>query len=767
MPHGQLTEIDVRAARAGAPIPVGFRACVPLMLFGVFCSSAIGSLGAHQALWSGYYHTTWWSVDHIAEIDDLASVGWLEGSRASVTSDLDRAFDQGMSAVLTVTHLFFQGWPNPTLRTDYQVQWNNFSALLSSRVHKVYAFYIIDEPTLFGGRMEDVQTACQTIKGSFPTARTMIAEAIFNLPPTVPAGLDIIGLDYYQPFSATHITAYEQLKAKLSENQQLMLIPKTFQRPGSEWSEIDLINDFAAYYAYAQREPRIAGLFNFSWTSQTTGSDTWIGMTNLRHTLPRFTAFQRKVFHSAREQSRHAACDLAVTNDVTWYVRYNQLNGQFGEQTDYFWNQGPGCRYLAGDFDGDGLSDLSVEYNGMWYLRYCNNDGTFGNQTQYQWVYLSSAKRLAGDINGDGLCDLAVIEPSKIMYIRYNLGGGQFGDQSTFTWSSLDWSLAVVCADFNFDGLDDLAQVGPNVVKTLFNLGNNTFGNERTYNWNTGSFTSAVAGDFTYDGLADLALSDGNTWRIYRHTGYGRFEAESTYSWPGHGNLAVAGVFRNPAARVTVESASLSAPVLLADGVTQHSITLVVSCRDGVGEIRDIRVLFNLDFRLTDRARGYLAWGQTEADVTLFGSIESQGPAAGGGFFGYDQDGWGFGYISPVGCSTSTTGNRRTVVWTFRVNPAWAAAGPKQNNDVMVWVRNLSRSPWGTGWRVSGLRFAVESGASGTPTPTPSRTPSFTPTRTLTPSPTFTATPTRTATSTPSVTPTRTNTPIDGQFWFW
>lgn len=202
-----------------------------------------------------------------------------------------------------------------------------------------------------------------------------------------------------------------------------------------------------------------------------------------------------------------------------------------------------------------------------------------------------------------------------------------------------------------------------------------------------------------------------------------------------------------------IESISVSATTLVADGSSAYVFDFAASDADGVNDIKDMRLLVNLNFQQRSQARGYLIWGATANDVTFFGNAatgqvqELLGPAEGGGFWGWDENDWGGEYIEPVRCETSLAGNKRTVRWTFRVKPLWGTAGPLAGNAVWLWVRDLTAAPWGTGWVESELRFGV---AVPTPTPTWTNTHTHTPTHT----PTHTFTPSRTPTSTPTTTDT-------------
>lgn len=173
----------------------------------------------------------------------------------------------------------------------------------------------------------------------------------------------------------------------------------------------------------------------------------------------------------------------------------------------------------------------------------------------------------------------------------------------------------------------------------------------------------------------------------------------------------------------------------VADGQTLHTVTLVADDADGVADLRDMRVMFNMDLGDRTRARGYLIWGQTAADVGYYGPQEILGMAEGGGVWGWQNNDWGHTYITPVACRTGVSGRQRTVTWTFNVRLQWYTDGPRTGNYAGAFVRDKQTT---TGWVHHPLNFGV-SGPLPTPTLTP--TPTLSPTRT--PHPSATPSPTR------------------------
>ncbi len=156
-------------------------------------------------------------------------------------------------------------------------------------------------------------------------------------------------------------------------------------------------------------------------------------------------------------------------------------------------------------------------------------------------------------------------------------------------------------------------------------------------------------------------------------------------------------------------SASVSEPTLMADGSTEYQVTLEVSDGDGGVDIRDARVMLNRDFSNYDNCRGYLVWGLTEIDVNRYQTFPNIYPADGAGYWAFDESQYGYQYIEPVSCSTSVTGEVRTVNWTIKVNPIWGQVGPETGNFLGMCARDDDLTiGWSDSDDVFGYTFNVE-----------------------------------------------------------
>src|SRR3989454_1099942 len=218
------------------------------------------------------------------------------------------------------------------------------------------------------------------------------------------------------------------------------------------------------------------------------------------------------------------------------------------------------------DFNGDGRPDLAVANYGSTH----NAGGTCavgtscpfgdgntvsvllnsGNRTFLPAVTYSagpgSAFVAVGDFNGDGKKDLVVANygctgcRSSVSVLRGN-GNGTFQNALNFLVDDGAWSVAV--ADFNRDGIQDLAvatYLGP-TVSILLGNGDGTFQPKPSLSPNSGRPASVVAGDFNGDGVTDLAVANyrSTTVSVFVGNGDGTFQPALDFG-AGNGPFALA-----------------------------------------------------------------------------------------------------------------------------------------------------------------------------------------------------------------------------------
>ncbi len=167
-----------------------------------------------------------------------------------------------------------------------------------------------------------------------------------------------------------------------------------------------------------------------------------------------------------------------------------------------------GCaasRLAAADVNKDGHLDVVILCNGAYSITLLGNgDGTFQPPVGTTLPGSPNALVLA-DFNGDGLPDLAVaLTASPGFAVLPNTGGGHFGTAQTFTVPSTGYVRPDFAAgDFNGDGKTDLFFGGFYILGN----GNLTFGPVQTLPFVP---FSCVIGDFNEDGYDDIAVLEPN-----------------------------------------------------------------------------------------------------------------------------------------------------------------------------------------------------------------------------------------------------------------
>jgi hypothetical protein len=292
--------------------------------------------------------------------------------------------------------------------------------------------------------------------------------------------------------------------------------------------------------------------------------------------------------------------DLAVANFEptasyigTVSVLLGNGNGSFNAPHRYAVGLDP-TAVAVGDFNGDGVLDLAVATSeaesGTVVIWVGRGDGTF----QFAGSLPAGAGPVGvslGDFNGDGKQDIVVTNyyqgnpprnpGPRISGVRVYLGNGDGTFQGALVYKSDLGTKAVTVADFNGDGVPDLAIANygwfadaGNTVSILFGKGDGTLQTGQSYEVGY-SPTSVVAGDFNGDGRLDLAVAAGVSVCILLSNGDGTFQAAQSYSSPGATFLAV-GDFNGDG----------NLDLAVANGYDANTVSVLLGNGDGTFQMR-------------------------------------------------------------------------------------------------------------------------------------------------------------------------------------
>ena len=179
---------------------------------------------------------------------------------------------------------------------------------------------------------------------------------------------------------------------------------------------------------------------------------------------------------------------------------------------------------VVGDFNRDGIADLAVAANsgtestpGSVTILLGRGDGNFTEVPSSPATGIEPLAIAAADFNGDGILDLAVTNQNDgypllgTVTILIGRGNGTFVPMAVSpVTGSVPYSVEV--ADFNGDGKPDLAvaNAGSNTITVLLGAGNGNFAPPISPAVGTDPVFAAV-GDFNGDGVPDLAAASNTT----------------------------------------------------------------------------------------------------------------------------------------------------------------------------------------------------------------------------------------------------------------
>jgi hypothetical protein len=210
--------------------------------------------------------------------------------------------------------------------------------------------------------------------------------------------------------------------------------------------------------------------------------------------------------------------DLAIVGD---YVSWGGVTILLGNGDGTFTAAGTNIdinadfgQIAAGDFNGDGIPDLIVtnyfEYGTPPTVFLGKGDGTFTAKAASFTLDYFPTSIVVGDFNQDGVLDLAFSDLNGVEIALGN-GDGTFKETSASPMQVPSELLSLTAGDFNHDGKIDLAGVDSynDRIVLLIGGGDGTFMVTATTPVVSQNFVgpfAIVAADFNEDGVPDLAM---------------------------------------------------------------------------------------------------------------------------------------------------------------------------------------------------------------------------------------------------------------------
>lgn len=186
---------------------------------------------------------------------------------------------------------------------------------------------------------------------------------------------------------------------------------------------------------------------------------------------------------------------------------------------------------VTGDFNRDGIADIAkitLHEQGRLIVLLGETNGTFKEMASKPVPGRTPRAMVTGDFNKDGIPDLVVGDEDGTLALFLGDGAGNFSPAIEIT--HLDSVVSIAVADFNKDGIPDLAITDwrASSVTVLIGAGNGAFGHMWSFPLRMrGTKPHVAAADFNGDGIPDLAVvydeDEADTFDVMLGNGTGTF----------------------------------------------------------------------------------------------------------------------------------------------------------------------------------------------------------------------------------------------------
>jgi hypothetical protein len=337
------------------------------------------------------------------------------------------------------------------------------------------------------------------------------------------------------------------------------------------------------------------------------------------------------------------AVDLIVSDilNTQIYILLGNNTGAFTLGSAFHINSYPGD-VSTGDFNGDGHADFLVQSrvsaDVTVYLG--NGDGTFQPGVVYGGGTPDTAisSMVMADMDGDGHPDLVVGTNANTVEILHGNPDGTFATTSSGGATLNSYVTVIAVADFNSDGILDIAVNDGSGLTILLGTGNLSYANPVPYSLGALSYATAVA-DFNRDGHPDVALSVSGGIALLFGSANGTLQSYAVYDMgQGVASLTVADLNGDHIPDIAVAEGSAGPGILIGKGDGTFTLKAGSSISQGTGTI----VLpgdFNGDgkedlYFTADNSSGLVLFGNGDAtfnsvSLTLFQQVGFVAAAAG------------------------------------------------------------------------------------------------------------------------------------------
>ena len=291
---------------------------------------------------------------------------------------------------------------------------------------------------------------------------------------------------------------------------------------------------------------------------------------------PATNAYAYLIGCGAADFNGDGAPDLVVsdTQNSNLYVLLGNNTGSFTLKSTIKWYTSP-TTIFAGDFNSDGHQDFLVfdRLSADVAVFVGNGDGSFKPGVRYTGPGQIWSAWLA-DMDGDGHPDLLATGPGNVLGIFHGNTDGTFATTSS-GGSSYTGSISklMAVADFNSDGILDIAAVGNNGITLLMGKGNLTYALLASYGAGA-SPTQAVMADFNRDGHNDFALVAPGGIALLEGNSDGSLQSFNAYDvGTAATGVAVADFNADHLPDIAVNVGSLTPVIMLGQGGGKYSYT--------------------------------------------------------------------------------------------------------------------------------------------------------------------------------------------------